>query len=542
MADLDTSKNEEKLDPFLQRAIEYWLDAANEMGYQPLFCNWLSNAGYVVKHFSKSGPMEQGKDVIAVDASVVAHAFQLKGGDINLNRWRTEVRPEIEALIDLPIKHPDINKNKGHISYLVTNGELEDSVRVEIADLNESKWKSAPLHVWRRSDLLHRFQEMASGILPRDAETYKQLMDLMFANSAALPDIEQVNLFLEKIFRVDEAVSKEQRKRDIAAAVLYTNLIVGSYRKRENHISTMRVLVLLLCHVMLSVDRHGLQDKLWIEAHQSIWQDLIATARLLEAEVNDDGFAKAFDSPMDRDLIPLRKHLASLFVFTLKLSELIANDDAWKSIITPNMKDKYKEVLALWGETSFVPLVYLTLIFRRIKGNETSAYHFLQGAIDQIIMLNGRKAKVRPGLLSPYFDVDFPVKLAFKLYEGDFEDDYRHSSYYLKPFVEVLARAEQREILSQRWQDISFINFEQFIPNADWQYYVWLSPYGESATFIPEKVQSWVKLVGGAKGFNGAKLPPTLKRFPAFMPFFLAVFPHRLDSATLGYLDLVSKG
>ena len=52
----DAKDKKEKLDPFLQRAVEHWLDSANELGYQPLFCAWLSNAGYVVKHFSKSGP------------------------------------------------------------------------------------------------------------------------------------------------------------------------------------------------------------------------------------------------------------------------------------------------------------------------------------------------------------------------------------------------------------------------------------------------------------------------------------------------------
>ena len=529
----------DRLDPFLQRAIEYWLDAVNELGYTPLFCAWLSNTGYIVKHFSKSGPFEQGKDVIAVDATGIAHAYQLKGGDINLNRWRTEVRPEIEVLIDIPIKHPDIDKNKQHVSYLVTNGELEDAVRVEIDDLNEHKWKTTPLHVIRRGDLLHHFQEMASGILPKDAETYKQLMDLMFANSSALPDFDQANSFLAKIFRIEESVSKEQRKRDVAAAVLYTNLIVGPYRRRENHVSVVRVLVLLMSHILLSAERHDLQDKYWIEAYHAVWADLLATTRLLEAEINDDGFAKAFDSPMDRDLMPLRKHIATLFVLALKVSELVAEDGAWKNIV-PDFQEKYKEVVALWGEASLIPFIFLTLIFRNVEGGEPSAYQFAQHAIDQIIALNGRKAKERPGLLPPYYDVDFAVKRAFKLIEEDFEEDYRHASYYLKPLIELLARAGQRSILSARWQDISFIRFEQYMPDADWHYYLWRSPGGENATFEVEKVQSWAKLVEAAGQMNGGKLPRLLKRFPEFIPFFLATFPQRLDVETLGYLDMMS--
>ncbi|HYD93346.1 MAG TPA: hypothetical protein VEB18_02735 [Candidatus Paceibacterota bacterium] len=528
-------------DPFLQRAVEYWLDAANELGYQPLFCSLLCTLGFTVKHFSKSGPHEQGKDVIAVDAEGIAHAFQLKGGDITLRKWRDEVKPEIEELIEIPIKHPGIDKSHPHISYLVTNGELDDTVRVAIDDLNASRWKDTPVIVWRRGDLLTKFQAMAHGILPRDAQTYKELIDLIFPNPVGLADIESANSFFSKILRVDEEVSKEQRRRDIAAAVLYANLMVGTYRKNENHISVLRILVLLLTHILLLADKRRLADAYWLEAFQITWADILQTARALEAEINTGGFTKAFDSPLDRDLMPMRKHAATAHVLALKLSELIDGDKNWTAVIDKFQDGTYNETINLWGEASLIPFVFLTLLFRQAPTQNENAYRFSIEAMDQILKVGGRKAKEPPGLISPYYDFDFAIKRAYKLLDYEFEDDYRRASYFLKPLIELLARRGLRVPISDRWREISFFHFEQFIPSENWRYYLWRSEEGDNATYIPEQAQSWKKLVIQANSFDGEVLPNLLKRFPSFVPFFLVVFTHRLDSETLALLDRSSS-
>jgi hypothetical protein len=190
-------------DPFLLRAIEHWLDSANELTYQPIFCFWLTSMGYQVKYSIKSTIFEQGKDVVAINKKEQAVAYQLKGGNINTSRWRNEVKPEIEVLIDLPIKHPDINNNKKHISYIVTNGIIEDAVRIEINDYNQSKWKKNPLQILDRGDLLTGFQSIANGILPKDAKSYKQLMDFLFLDGTGLPDLDSISKFLYELMELN---------------------------------------------------------------------------------------------------------------------------------------------------------------------------------------------------------------------------------------------------------------------------------------------------------------------------------------------------
>ncbi|MCC6282522.1 MAG: hypothetical protein IT262_18100 [Saprospiraceae bacterium] len=532
----------ENKDPFLQRAIEYWLDSANELGYQPLFCEWLISKGYVLKYSIKNTNFEQGKDVLAVNPSGVPHAYQLKGGNINLNRWRTEVKPEIEAMIECCIQHPDIDKNIEHISYLVTNGEVEDAARVEIVALNEGKWKQTPLRIWTRGDLLTGFQGMADGILPRDAQTYKELIDFIFSDGTGLPNIARISTFFSQILNVGNVTAKkEQRRRDIAGAMLYATMIAGPYRKVENYDSTIRIMTLLLSLIFHVVDKYGLEDKYWIESYRIIWNDIITAAHLLEAEINTSGFETAFVSPADKDLVPFRKHSSVSILYALKLSEFINRDGAWKSILNPTTAKNYRESVVLWGEASFIPYIMIICIFKNFEQSKVIASEVSQTAISDILLLNGRNSKHPFGFLPPYYDIDFAVRLNLGILESEFEDTYTMGSHLLKPFIEILVRLNGREFIAKNWQEISYMHFEEFVPDDAVDYYLWKIPNGENLSIFPKKEKSWRELVEESSKYDGYGLPPTLKRFPAFMPFFLTVFPHRADSKTVGFLYMVSN-
>lgn len=538
----DNVAKTEQSDPFLQRAVEHWLDSMNELGYQPLFCEWLITKGYVFKYSIKNTHFEQGKDVVAVSPSGSPCAFQLKGGSINLKRWREEVRPEIEALIGCAIQHPDIDKSKPHISYLVTNGEIEDNTRSEIIALNEKVWKDTPLHVWTRGDLLNGFQSMADGILPKDALTYKKLIDLIFSDGTGLPNMAKISSFLMEILNVENtAIKKEQRRRDISAAILYATMIAGSYRKAENHGSVVRIMVSLLALIFHLVDKYELEDKYWIESYKIVWGDILTTAQSLETEINKNGFDSSFTSPFDTDLIPFRKHSAISIIYPLKLSQFISGDDSWSSILLPEVASRYKNTVAVWGEASLIPYLMLIMILKNVKGGEEAAVKLAQNAILQILNFNGRKSKHKTGLIPPYYDLDFAVKSSAGMLEEEFEDDYSLSSYLMKPFVEILARSDQKEFISNNWKEISYMHFEEFIPGASIDYYLWRAETGENRSILPKKEKVWGDLVKEAFGYEGGSLPITMKRFPSFLPFFLAVFPFRANSETIGFLSKSSS-
>ena len=217
------SDKEKNTNPFLEKTIENWLTTTNELGYQMPFCQLLLSEGYSVCHNSKQNAFEQGKDIIAIDKDGTPCGFQLKGGNITNARWRDEVKQEIEELIDYKIVHPAIDKTKKHRSFLVTNGELEDTVRIGIDNLNGGKWKDNPLQVITRGQLLNKFVELSGNFTPQEVADYKSFLDLYFVDGRELFDEEKYSALIVGVLRLNQdGLSKEERKRNITAAILYT--------------------------------------------------------------------------------------------------------------------------------------------------------------------------------------------------------------------------------------------------------------------------------------------------------------------------------
>ena len=187
---------------FLEKTIENWLTKTNEIGYQLPFCQALLGEGFSICHISKHNAFEQGKDIIAVDSNGDPHVFQLKRGNITSAKWRDEVKAEIEELIDLTIVHPSVDKSKKHISYLVTNGYLEDTVRLTIDNLNSGKWKDNPLRVIVRGELLQKFLRVSRDFVPQEISDYRSFLDQYFADGRELVDEAQFSKFIVEVIQL----------------------------------------------------------------------------------------------------------------------------------------------------------------------------------------------------------------------------------------------------------------------------------------------------------------------------------------------------
>ena len=226
------------------------------------------------------------------------------------------------------------------------------------------------------------FREWRKAFFQKMLRCISDSFDLIFADGTGLPDIRKTNTFLCEILNIDNgSLSKERRKRDIAAAMLYSMMIVGPFRRAENHASVVKIMVSLLSLIFYIVDKHQLEDKYWDESYKIIWKDILSTAELLEAEVNAKGFDAAFTSPFDMDLISFRKHSAVLTIYPLKLSQFIAGNDRWETVIDPDVIHKYKGVISLWGEASLIPPIFLILLFKNLKDGKNAAINLSKDAV-----------------------------------------------------------------------------------------------------------------------------------------------------------------
>jgi hypothetical protein len=179
----------------IERAIENWLTKTNERNYQAAFCQTLMHKGHRVIYYSTHRPMEQGKDIVTIDADGNYCGFQLKTGSIDLPKWRGIVG-EVKELIELPIVHPSVDKTRVHKAFLVTNGEITDEVRFQIDQINDDNQRKgrgySHLDVITLSPLLRDFIDAQGKFMPRELTEFRQFLELLMADGADFLDKEKL--------------------------------------------------------------------------------------------------------------------------------------------------------------------------------------------------------------------------------------------------------------------------------------------------------------------------------------------------------------
>lgn len=516
----------------------------NELGYQFPFCQILINEGFRFIHYSKGTAFEQGKDLIFLDKNDIPHIYQLKGGNISLTRWRNEVKAEIEELIDLTIVHPSIeNKKRKPIPYLVTNGYLEDTVKSQIDNLNAGKWKKNPLKVIVLGELLAKFLKWSYEFTPQEIDNYKVFLDLYFANGKDLVDEKKFASLLESVLRLkDEKLPKEERKRNIAAAILFTSYIVTPFKQTENHISIIQTLIILSSYILAVAERFQLNDSYWKESFDLVWYEIKNAAKTLESEIENNALEKIYSSVWDGELGLYRKHIAVSYLFAYKLSQLIEDDENWNSIGRDEFYPKIADSVTIIGEASLLTHIYFFEFIQKLTESSSNSISWLILPLQAIIKYNGRKGV--DGLHSPYYNSQTIVNYLLGLEEDNdkIRETFTEKSFLIKPIIDLLARYERRDILEICWRELTYIEQEKFIPEEKWMFFLWHCTKGKNVMEFPKQTQSWQELNKYANEIDNNEIPEMLLKQPYFLPLFLLVFPHRINTNLTKFLDsLINK-
>ena len=526
---------------FLEKAIENWLTKTNEIGYQLPFCQALLGEGFSICHISKHNAFEQGKDIIALDSNGDPHVFQLKRGNITNAKWRDEVKGEIEELIDLTIVHPSVNKEKKHISHLVTNGYLEDTVRLAIDNLNSGKWKDNPLRVIVGGELLQKFLRVSRDFVPQEISDYRSFLEQYFFDGRELAVEARFSAFISEVLQLDHSgIGQEQRKRNIAAAVLYTSYVIGPFKEANNYVSIIQTLTLLGAHILALAERYHLDERYWRSSFDLVWAEIRNNGKALEREIEEGELAEMVNSWWDGEIGPIRRHVAVSYVFAFKVAQIIEGDPDSESMNSDAFFSRIQGTLNVWGETSFIAYILLFEYLNRMRRTRSDQnIQLLLGALLGIILGNGRKSV---GVLpSPYYGVTTVLKARFNQLEEPIEESFRCRSSLIKAIVHLLARHGRRSELEQLWREITYISQDKFVPQEPWQNYLWRCIHGQGKKYseFPNQTQSWNELTKEAATINYDRIPSTIRALPYFTPLFLLVYPHRVNANLIRFLDEV---
>lgn len=523
----------------IERVVENWLTKVNERSLEIPFAQLLAGEGYQVVHLSRHGPFEEGKDILAIDPNGVPCAFQLKGnpnGKFTQKLWEKE-REQIIRLVEVPIKHPSIKTQSPRRVYLVTNGDLDEEVRLEIEHRNQ-EWERRghpKLETIVKGQLLTRFKKLHTNLWPIELTSEKTLLEFFLADGTdCLPKGELAKLIIGLLPLSNGKLNKARCSRALASAALITAYALSPYTEKSNHVALIEGWTVYVACLIALVEKHNLDEKYWENslsisafAIEKVFTDLCdelkARRNLIEGE-------PLVDAPFYKGRVTWLVGLVSAFALWRRLRDPHWKIEDWyKDFVRSNQKD-----LLLWGEAA-VPQFLANFWFLRQFTANASIDGILVSLIKSICEVN--QPKNPSGLPDPYHGLAEVIAEQFGISDNINPENYSGRSYTLEYLVHLFVRRGWRQELRFLWPGITYLHYAEFQPEQTWQYCLWTSEEGKLLTAQPKMPQSWAELRNQSKLTDTSRIPKVFQRYPELLLVFIMVYPHRLVKNVAKFLD-----
>ena len=521
----------------IERVIENWLTSVPERDFTVAFCQLLALRGQRVVHVSPQGPFEQGKDIITLDADGQPRGYQLKVGDISLSRWRDEVKSEVDELLDVPIIHPSVDKRVPHRSHLVTTGNLADPVRRLIDDVNEARLRHGKgvLDTETRGQLLKAFVEAHEDLLPKEVDDLRSFFELYTRPG-------QYNVPKEKFARLlaailplavgGDAPKTRQVERAAASALLLASYLLATYERQKNHWAAAEGWAVTIAYLLAVVEKHGLSPGLTTTITLAKTGLFSAIETLKEEVLSRTAFFEPglVDGPFYRYRVPIMLGYLAAY----QLAKKAHRDADWYDARVNELIAELGQDLRLSGEA---PIAYVLPVYwyLQLSGDGEQAERLYTAVLTGVA---DAASNPEGGLVSPYYEFDTLLRADLGLLEEPVHESFELQSYVLGALVTIGARRRHRGLIADKWRRISKVHCSEFYPGSASDFFMWRAREGELRSAFPAKTQSWAALQADAQALASAEtVPEQLRANPDFAPVFLMVFPHRVRSDIVAFVD-----
>jgi hypothetical protein len=519
-----------------ERLLENWLTSVNEKSFQIPFCQLLTGEGYKVIHMSRHGPFESGKDILAIDPNGVPCAFQLKGsaGKIPQKEWAKYVDQAVR-LVEIPIVHPSIDEKKPRKVFFVTNGELDEEVRLEISDRNR-EWERRGFPVLKtivKGELLSRFLALHNNLWPKELVAYKELLELYLEDGTGYLDKPKLAKFLQSVLSETDETNKAEQVRSLSSLALITQYAISPFTEKKNYVATIEAWVIYLASMISFVTKHDIQERYWkanfdiaVESIDKAFSDLVDELQERPFLVEGNPLV---DSHFYRGRITWLIGLVSAYALWKKSIDGTWPDEKANSFVMTNQK-----YVRLWGEAA-IPQMLSTSWYMRSCGIE----HRASGLIDAIargicsvnLDPNGK------GLADPYHGLGEVIINNAGLSETLQKENFKGRSFALESIVHLLARWKWRGVLEELWPQITKIDFVEYKTDEPWEFCLWHTETGKLTMHQPKFPQSWRELQEEARKSDLSYIPKIFANNPEALLLFLIVYPHRATKDVIKLLD-----
>ena len=542
----------------IERLLENWLARSSETSFQTPFCYILASKGYAVVHLTRHCALEMGKDVIALAPDGTPCAYQLKGGSsrqITLSQWDSEgLGPQLSKLVHQAISHPSV-PDQPHDSFFVTNREIEEEVCRAIEDLRKS-WRQnrlpdRPLHTITRGQFLAWAKTLGADVWPSELSDARDLLELfLLPGDGPLPKQQFASLVDETIGLQLEEPSHPDVCRRLSSSALVTAIAVTSFAEKANHVAEIEAWTVYLACLCASVERRGLAYRDY-RTEMNIARDAIVgklTALAAEAhERSADGFMGLAegDSALDFAHLFYRARLTCVmgYLSTLVLlhmdspDELVVNGMDFSrfrkwlgGFIRSNLRFGF-----LWGESA-TPHFLAVYWFLRAFGRPQESRSVLESVVRGIY--EASKADDSRGLPSVYQSAEQALDVHNELKPDGPPQNLRRQSRVLEGLFQLFVRLNYKQAAKALWPDYTRFILRSYEVSEPWEFFRWHNEEtGSNRDLIPPRRQEWVDVKRAAEWSDDSSIPAVLRDRPELALLFAQVYPHRLSSTVMRWLD-----
>lgn len=523
----------------LERLLEFWLDSASERSYQPAFVQILVTEGYRVVHNTRHGPIEFGKDVVALSPKGELCLFQLKGNPRSrlTHAQLREIQPQLLELATYAPATPDLPREPRR-NFLVTNGEIDEEAELAINALNAGLIEKgySKIEIIRRGELLARAQAVGNALWPVSIASAGIVIQLLAQEGDdRLPRALFHELLSDTLNLRSETLKKAEIDRSVPVAALLVSLGITKFAQRGNWLSCVESWLMFIAHVIAVHERtsHSFSatTKSSIEiARFAIRQNLANLTR----EVSNHNTQIEGDAWADTEFYAPRQALVCALLSVLwfwNKHEDLDNDEVG---LIESFLPFFPPERSLWGEAA-IPGHIAHYFYYSAKTTGIRSEFILAKILDDV--LRCQMNTKTENLASPYYDIEEVVRHRYpkilRTTTGIDRDDFGQSSFMALPLFELLVRANMKQTCKQLWPRFSKLVHKFFDVEESWEYCLPRASKGIERARLFEPAAEWPMVRAAAAESAGNEIPAALRNDPVLLLLYCVLFPNRATPSAI---------
>lgn len=529
----------------LERLIENWLDNAGERSYQRCFCQMLIGQGYRIVHNTEHTPLEHGKDVIAVSSDDKVVGFQLKGnpGKSLKPSQFDEIRSQLEQLATYALGIPGYEKKIPDECYLVTNGEIDEAVSIELQRLNaalESRGHPPEkIKTITRGTLLSWANSLGLSLWPSEIDDFSNFIKLLNCDGDEIFPAETFDPLLRHTLRMHETIKAPELRRRITSAAVMTAVALHAFSRRKNHFAETTAWTMFATYIIAACEKNGLDfEKNGADAVRTARDAIYGLLRQLCDEIQERGILSEGD-PFSE--FAFYRPRALLIYALMGIYWMWSHAEGWNElkhkVVVERLIPENLPQQSLWGEGAIPHLLVFTWYRKRIVASPARD-EYVANVLREIL---SNKLGTAGHLASPYYGIGDVVRHNYlNILGGDdpFEGDgFNGTSYICESLMMYLVRANLKERCKELWSDFTRINHERVVPDEAWRFALYRTEEAATnTTYIYPPMMHWKDLQEIFAEHGGVDIPEALKADPILLLLFVTIFPFRASFSAVKFL------